>query len=86
MIVDGGPWRILSSTIYHIRYYPTLIGEKGKDSWEHDAMKRVAAGAQLPTPWLFEPAKPTVWAAVSFPFASTFTVEWTGVRPMGEQW
>ena len=37
-------------------------------------MKRVAAGARLPTPWLFEPAKrpttiepTTAWAAVLFP-------------------
>ena len=31
------------------------IGKKGK--LEAYAMKRVAAGAHLPTPWVFEPAK-----------------------------
>ena len=42
------------------------------------AMKRVAAGAHLPTPWLFEPAKrsddkpTTALAAVSSPSASTW--------------
>ena len=40
-------------------------------------MKRVVAGAHLPTPWLFNPQnaktnEPTIaWDAVSFPSAST---------------
>ena len=34
--------------------FRTLRREK---SWEAYAMKRTAAGAHLPTPWLFEPAK-----------------------------
>ena len=38
-------------------------------------MKRVAAGAHIPTPSLFEPAKrpqqTIAWAAVSFPSEST---------------
>ena len=49
-----------------------------------NAIKRVAAGAYLPTLWLFEPAKrpddraDTAWTAVSFPSANAgtgFTVE-----------
>ena len=33
-------------------------GRKGrKEKFEASAMNRVAAGAHLPTPWLFEPAK-----------------------------
>ena len=31
----------------------------GKESWGKRYMKRVAAGAHLPKPWLFEPAKRT---------------------------
>ena len=58
-------------------------------------IKRVAAVAHFPTPWLFEPAfaqtiEPTnAWAAVSSPSVQqvlVFTVEWTGARQMGEQW
>ena len=57
-------------------------------------MKRVAAGAHLPTPWLFEPAErrepTTALTALSSPSARTryfvFTLEWSGARPMGEQW
>ena len=30
---------------------------KGKESWGYMLAKRVAAGAHLPTLWLFEPAK-----------------------------
>ena len=32
--------------------------EEGKGKLGANAMKRVAAGAHLPTPWIFEPAKP----------------------------
>ena len=52
-----------------------LGGRKGKLGAY--AMKRVAAGADLPTPWLFEPAKPptiqpiTAGSADSSPRAST---------------
>ena len=35
--------------------FNSRMKEKGK--LEANAMKRVAAGADLPTPWLFEPAK-----------------------------
>ena len=58
-------------------------------------MKRVAAGAHLPTPWLFEPVNAqmieptTAWTAVSFPSGSTgysFLYLKSGARPMGEQW
>ena len=60
-------------------------------------MKRVAAGAHLPYPWLFEPAKrpddiepTTAGTAVSFPSASTshtfLQFGWTEARPWGEQW
>ena len=59
-------------------------------------MKRVAAGAHLPSPWLFEPAKRPDDRTDYFPGCSflqlcehqllVFTVEWTGARPMGELW
>ena len=58
-------------------------------------MKRVAAGAHLPTPWLFEPAKRPDDRAdccldcTFFPQCKhqvlVFTLEWTGARPKGEQ-
>ena len=61
-----------------------------------NAMKRVAAGAYLLTPWLFEPAKRPDDRADYCPDCSflpqwkhrilVFTLEWSGVRPMGEQW
>ena len=44
----------------------SYTGKKGK--FVANAMKRVAAGSHLPTPWLFEPAKrpddksATAWA------------------------
>ena len=61
------------------------------------AMKRVAAGAHLPTAWLFEPAKRpdaradycldcsflTQWKHRVLVFT---LIEWSGARPMGEQW
>ena len=52
--------------------------EVGKRKVGTKAMKRIAAGADLPTPWLFEPAKrpddradycTTAWIAVSSPSA-----------------
>ena len=59
-------------------------------------MKRVAAGAHLPTPWLFEPAKlPDDRADYCLDCSFflqwkhrvlLFTLEWSGARPMGEQW
>ena len=59
-------------------------------------MKRVAAGAHLPTPWLFETAKHPDDRA-DYCLDSTFlpqwkhevfvfTVEWNWARPMGEKW
>ena len=65
-----------------------------------NAMKRVAAGAHLPTPWLFEPVKRSddranYYLGCSFlPYSNipllhqvlVFTLEWSGARPMGEQW
>ena len=58
-------------------------------------MKRVAAGAHLPTPWLFEPAKHTDDRAnycLDCSFLPqwklqvlVFTLERSGARPMGEQ-
>ena len=60
-----------------------------------NAMKRVAAGAHLPTPWHFEPAKrPDDRAAYCLDGSFlpqwmhrvlVFTLEWSGARPMGEQ-
>ena len=68
--------------------------EKGK--LRANSMKRVAAGAHLPTPWLFEPAKRPDDRAdycldCSFlpqwkHLVLVFTLEWSGARPMGEQW
>ena len=59
-------------------------------------MKRVAAGAHLPTPWLFEPVKrPDDRADYCLDCSFlpqwkhrvlVFTLEWSGARPMGAQW
>ena len=54
-------------------------------------MKHIAAGAHLPTPWLFEPAKrpTTAWTAVFSlvqAIGTPFLLKWSGARPMGEQW
>ena len=59
-------------------------------------MKPVAAGAQVPTPWRFEPAKHADDRADYYLDGSflpqwkhrvlVFTHEWSGARPMGEQW
>ena len=59
-------------------------------------MKRVAAGAHLPTPWLFEPAKrPDDRADYCLDCSFlpqwkhrllVFTLEWNGARLVGEQW
>ena len=69
-------------------------GKKGKLGAY--AIKRVAAGAHLPTPWLFEPAKrpdDTADYCLDCSFLPqwnhrvlVFTLEWSGARPMGEQW
>ena len=58
-------------------------------------MKRVAAGAHLPTPWLFEPAerpddKTDYCLDCSFfPQCEyqvlVFILEWNGAHPVGEQ-
>ena len=59
-------------------------------------MKRVAAGAHLPTPWFFETAKRLDDRAdycLDYSFLPqwkhhvlVFTLEWSGARPVGEQW
>ena len=59
-------------------------------------IKRVAAGAHLPTPWLFEPTKrPDDRADYCLDCSFlpkckyqvlVFTLEWSGARSMGEQW
>ena len=69
---------------------------KGKRKLGANAMKRVAAGAHLPTPWLFESAKRPDDRAdycldCSFlpqwkNLVLVFTLEWSGAHPMGEQW
>ena len=61
-----------------------------------NAMKRVAAEAHLPTPWLFEPVKrPDDRANYCLDCSFlpqckhrvlVFTLEWSGARPMGEKW
>ena len=46
-------------------------------------MKRVVAGAHLPTPWLFEKrADNRAWAAVSFASANT----WYSFSQLSGQW
>ena len=60
------------------------------------AMKRVAAGAHLSTPWLFAPAKrPDDRADYCLDCSFlpqwkdqvlVFTLEWSGARPVVEQW
>ena len=67
---------------------------KGKWKLGANAIKRVAAGTHLSTPWLFEPAKRPHDRAVYYLDCSFlpqckhqvlfFTVEWTGARHMGE--
>ena len=59
-------------------------------------MQGVAAGAHLSTPWVFEPAKrPDDRADYCLDCSFlpqwkhqvlVFTLEWSGARPMGEQW
>ena len=81
----------LSATTHSLHI---VIGKKGKLG--ANAMKRVAAGADLPTPWLFEPAKSPddktdYCLGCSFlPQCKhqvlVFTLERAVVRPMGEQW
>ena len=73
------------------------VGQWGKEGKLGTyAMKRVAAGAHFPTPWLFEPAKLSYNRAdyclsCSFLFyckhqVLVLTFEWSVARPMGEQW
>ena len=60
---------------------------KGKGKLGTYAMKRVAAGAHLPTPWLFEPAKrpddrADYYLGCSFlPWCKhqVFALEWRGI-------
>ena len=70
--------------------------ERKKEKLGTNAMKRVAAGAHPPTPWLFEPAEhpdDRVYYCLdcsSLPqckqLALVFTLEWSVARPVGEQW
>ena len=73
--------------------YLTEPQMKGK--LEACAMKRVATGAHLPTPWPFEPAKRpedrTDYCLDCFQTQCKhqviiFTFEWTGAHPMGGEW
>ena len=50
------------------------ISAKGKRKLGAYAIKRVAAGAHLPTPWLFEPNKKRV---IPYWFLSGLGLEWT---------
>ena len=69
--------------------------KKKKGKLGAHAIKRVAASAHLPTPWLFEPAKRSDDRADYFLDCSflpqwehqvhVFTLEWSGARPVGEQ-
>ena len=73
-----------------------VIPQKGKGKMGAYAIKRVAAGAYLPTSWLFEPAKRPddradycgdcrflpQWKHQVL----VFTLECSGAHPMGEQW
>ena len=47
----------MTTTEYVLHSMDTHIEKEGKGKLGTYAMKRVAAGAHLPTPWLFEPAK-----------------------------
>ena len=70
--------------------------EERKRELGANAMERVAPDAHFPTPWLFEPVnRPDDKADYSldwFPLRFyvqvlyVFTLEWSGARPMGEQW
>ena len=82
--------------ISRLEEHMTLSPIQKKRKLGANAMKRVAAGAHLPTPWLFEPAKSSDDRADYCLDGSflpqwnhrvlDFTLEWSGARPMGEQW
>ena len=89
-----------SELLRFVRYIEILtqiryIGKR-KENLGANAVKRVAAAAHLPTPWLFEPAKRADDRADYCLHCSflhqwkhrvlVFTLEWSGARPMGEQW
>ena len=73
-----------------------VVGGGKKVKLGANAMQRVAAGAHLPTPWLFEPAKrPDERADYCLDCSFlpqckdrvlVFTLEWSGARLLGEQW
>ena len=63
------------------------FGEGKNGSWWANAMKRVAAGAHLPTPWIFEPAKHPDDRAdnclnCSFSMVHNSTTSRTKIRPL----
>ena len=72
-----------------------FLGKRKEGKLGTNAMKRVAAVAHLPTPWLFELAKhPDDRADYCLDCSFlpqwkhrvlVFTLEWSGARPMGEQ-
>ena len=76
---------------YMISYHSGKVGKLGTQP-----MKRVTADADLPTPWFFEPANRPDDRADYYLYCSflpqckhrvlVFTLEWSGARPMGEQW
>ena len=86
---------MFSMIVLFIELRPRESGLK-KGKLGTNAMKRVAAGAHLPTPWLSEPAKrPDDRADYCLDCSflpqwkhrvRVFTLEWSGARPMGEQW
>ena len=73
-----------------------LTIEQSKRKLGAHAMKRIAAGAHLSTPWLFESAKrPDNRADYCLDCSFlpkwkhrvlVFTLEWSRARPVGEQW
>ena len=89
--------RLMTQMIYiKISLHLHIILKEKEEKLGANAMKRVAAGAHLPTPWLFEPDKrPDDRADYCLDCSFlpqckhrvlVFTLEWSGARPMGGQW
>ena len=70
---------VLLSLLLVLRIFPSIKLKKGKLG--SNAMKRVAAGAHLSTPWLFEPAKMPRRESRLLPGHQTIepTTAWTAV-------
>ena len=83
--------RTLAGASVYMYYRPFGFRVQKKGKLGSYAIKRVAAGAHIPTPWLFEPAKrPDDAADYCLDYSSlprwkhqilVFTLEWSKARP-----